>query len=567
MHVLGISCFFHDSAAALVSDGEVVAAVQEERLSREPGAPHFPKRAINHCLQTAGITIEEVDHAVFHEKPFLKFARVVQSHVRAWPRGYRQTLSTFPSWLEDRLVPSFVLERETGASCPTHFVKHHHSHAATAFFLSPFDEAAVLTVDGVGEMATAAWGRGSGTSVRIDRELRYPHSLGLMYSAVAEYLGFARHSGEDCVAALAPRGQPTLLDRLRSLVAPRDDGGFRLDERWFSFATGPPLYGPRFVHEMGPPRRPDQALEQRHLDLAASMQALLEERMVAMARQVRASTGLERLCLGGGVAQNAACVSRIVEDSGFREVFVPPAPGNDGSAVGAALAVACANGAPRPGAGSAFLGPAVPLAHTKRLLTNSRLPFTEMPADEKAARAASIIARDGVVGWVQGRLEMARRPLGSRAFLFDPRRRDRVEQLAHNLSQTEAHPNLGVLVRQEQCADWFEPGCSSPYQMMAPRVHVHKRPPLEGVTRPDGRAHVQTVAREHSPLLWQLLDALEKEGGVPLLGIVPMQDGASPLACAPEDVVAMCRKSGVARLIIETLMIDLPTVLPSPTAG
>ena len=457
-----------------------------------------------------------------------------------------------------------MLERETGSARPIRFLKHHHSHAATAFLLSPFAEAAILTVDGVGEMATVAWGKGSEASVSIQKEMRFPHSLGLLYSAVTEFLGFRHHLGEDCVAALAPRGTPAFLDGLRSLLTPHDDGSFTLDQGPFAFTASPALHGPRFVRTFGPARPPGSPLEPRHLDMAASVQALLEERMVALARHVRQQTGLERLCLGGGVAQNAPCCSRILEEAGFGEVFVPPAPGNDGSALGAALALACHQGAARPGPlGSPALGPATSAAHARRTLTNARLPFTEIATEELPVRCATALLEHGTLAWSQGRLEFAHRAQGTRALLLDPRRPGTVEQLGHSLGLAEPRAGLGILVQEERCGEWFELPIRSPFQSLAPRARPGSRAALAGVLGADGRIPVQTIHRETWPLLWQLLDEVGKRSGIPLVAIMPLRKEAGPMACTPEEVLEVTRNAGIRTLALDHLFVDVQAAVPA----
>lgn len=565
MKVLGISCFFHDSAAALVGDGRVLAAVQEERLSRERGAAQFPLRAINSCLQQAGVTVDEVDHVVFHEKPFLKFLRVVQSHVRAWPFSLRQVLETFPSWLEDRLVPGHVLERETGHPCKPLFLKHHYSHGATAFLLSPFEEAAILTVDGVGEMATTTWGHGRGTTLHVENEIHFPHSLGLAYSAVTEYLGFEHHRGEDAVEALAARGVPSALETLRKWIRSLEDGSYQVDRRHFSFTAGRELFTREFVRELGPPRKPGDSLEPRHLDLAASMQALLEEAMLALARHVRHSTGLDRLCIAGGVAQNAACCARIGEEAGFHEVFVPPAPGNDGSALGAALAVSCSLGGPRPAALSAVdLGPALSAAHARRTLVNSRLPFSEKEGAERAAYCARRIRDEGPVAWVQGRLEFSHRPTGSRAILIDPRLDGGLSGVAGRLGMVEPLECAGLLVTDEGAPALIDGEGASPFQTTAPSIRPQSRETVAGALRPDGRAPVQVGCRAAAPALWEILDAYGTLSGLPALAVLPLRLRDEPLANSPEDAIRVARTAGARTLVMDSLVADLSS---SPSSG
>ena len=553
MRVLGLSSFSRSAAAALVEEGRLVAAVREDRILRQAGAAVYPMRALNSCLQAAGTTLREVDLVVFHDKPFLKFGRLVQDLLGTWPRSYRATLSLLPAWLEDGLIPGLALERETGIPCRSLFLKHHLTHAAAAFLLSPFEEAAVLTMDGVGEEASAAWGQGRDGRVELRQELRFPDSPGFLCRAVADYLGLAWRGNEDELADLAARGEPSLLDGLRALVRVHEDGSFRVDQAFLPFRAGGTLYSEEFVKTFGKPRRPGQEVEPRHLDLAASLQALLEEIGVAMARHVARQTRAERLCLAGGVAQNAALCSRILEEGIFRDLFVPPAPGSDGAALGAALAVSCARGAARPeGPVDPFVGPSWPAAHTRRVLVNAGLTFTEAEGDEASRGHAWLVRDHGAVGWIQGRLEFSSRPLGSRAIYVDPSRPEVLEQLRVRLGAERPLAGLGFVVPEERAADFFVLDRPSPYGLLAPR------PRGEALAAcASGRLPVQTVSRVASPLLWQFLDQWGQLSGCPVLAVLPLQRGGEPMACRPEEALEACRAAGLQRLVAENLVAEV----------
>ncbi len=554
MRILGVSAFSNSAAAALVEDGRPVAAVREDRLLRQAGAAVYPMRAINSCLQAGDVTLGDVDFVVFHEKPFLKFARLVRDFLGTWPRSFRAAMATLPGWLEDGLIPGLALERETGIPCHSLFLKHHLSHAASAFLLSPFEEAALLTLDGVGEEASATWGLGCGSQVTIRQEMRFPNSPGFLWRALAGYLGLAPEDGDDGLADLAALGQPSQLEGLRAIVRVHQDGSFQVDHAHLPFRMGHGLYSAEFVKRFGAPRLPGQEFEQRHLDMAASLQALLEEIGVAMARHVALQTGADRLCLAGGVAGNPGLASRILREGLFEELFVPPSPGSDGAALGAALAVSCARGAARPAPlEDPFLGPGWPVAHVRRVLVNAELTVSEVQDQGAAAHHARLLQEHGAVGWFQGRLEFSSRPLGSRAVLLDPARSDLLEAWRGRSGTGQ----VGLAVPEERCADWFQLDRPSPFGHLAPAPLAQAQVACSGVLAGRARLPVQTVARAVSPRLWDLLEQRARDGGCPILAVLPLAQPGQPLACRPEEALEACQASGLECLVAENLVASL----------
>jgi len=560
VRILGLSAFSHSAAAALVVDGRPVAAVREDRLLRHEPASLYPMRALNSCLQAAEVTLGEVDFVVFHEKPFLKFARLVRDFLGTWPRSYRAVLASLPRWLEDGLIPGLALERETGIACHSLFLKHHLSHAANAFLLSPFQEAAVLTLDGVGEEASASWGLGRGTEVTLRQELRFPDSPGFLVRAMVEYLGLGREGREDALAAWVARGRPSYLEGLGDVVRVHPDGSFRVDERCLPFRAGRNLFSAEFVRRFGPPRQAGQEIQQRHLDMAASLQALLEEIMVTMARHVARQTGSSRLCLAGGVAANPGLATRLLEEGIFSEVFVPPAPGSDGAALGAALAVGCARGQGRPEPlRDPFLGPAWPVTHVRRVLVNAELTVSQ--ADAASGGLAGLVSDHGALGWFQGRVEFASRALGSRAVLCDPARADLVAALRGRLGGAA----ISLVVPEERCDEWFHLDGGSPFGHLAPACRDRTREACTGTLLDPERLPVQTVARGVQPRLWELLEQREAQVGCPLLAVLPLALPNQPLACRPEEALEVCQAVGLERLVAEDLVAALPGSTPTPT--
>lgn len=558
MNVLGISCFFHDSAAALVVDGQIPAAAREATLSKTPGAAQMPMRAINYCMQAGNLILDDVDYVVFHEKPFLKFLRVIHQYIRTWPRSLFNALESFPTWLDDRLMPAQVLERETGTACKALYLKHHYSHAAGAYLLSPFEEAAILTCDGVGEDACATWGRGRDASIQIEQELKMPSSPGLFYAALTEYLGFVRNQGEGCLAALAARGNPSYADRLLTLVDLRPDGSFRPDERYFSFSAGSSMVTWRFRRLFGPPRRPHEPLEQRHFDMAASAQFVFETVLLAMARQVHRNTGLQRLCLGGGCAHNADLLHRLRTESGFAEIYVPPLAGNDGAALGAALAVSCAQGGTRPESSTPpWWGPSVSAAHARRVLINQKIPFSTVEKGRQASQWSKALLEHGALGLVQGRLEYAARPLGSRCVLLSLGDASPLEQTTRQLGHRDLHAHVSLMVAQEEASALFEGLTEDTLGTATYLAKGEIREALGTGLRKDGKAVVQTVSEATHPILWQTLRGYAQEGNrLPVLAVLPLASDHEPLVNTAEDALRVARQAGLKRLALETLLVE-----------
>ncbi|HOU54352.1 MAG TPA: carbamoyltransferase N-terminal domain-containing protein [Myxococcota bacterium] len=558
MTVAGLSAFYHDSAACVAGNGGLLVAAQEERLDRVKGSAAFPGRALDACLQAAGITIMDVDEIAFYEKPFLKFERMLADHLRAFPFSYASFRRTMPAWLGERLVLPLVLRRNLGWERPVRFVTHHLAHAASAFLVSPFEEAAVLTVDGVGEWTTTAWGIGRGTSIEIREEIRYPDSLGLLYTAVTTWLGFEANRGEGKVMALGGFGRPVLLDRLRQVAGLRPDGSFRLDQSFFRFERGGVMWSPRFEREFGPPRVPGSDLGERYLDMAASLQALLEEAMLALARHVHERTGLRRLCMAGGVALNCAANGRILEETPFQEVFVQPAAGDAGAALGAAAVIRhCVHGLPREVVmRDAFLGPEYPVSRMRRALAARGLPTTEVPPEEMQRRVADRIASGAVVGWFQGRMEFGPRALGHRSILADPRNPAMKDILNARVKHREPFRPYGASVLAEETGAWFERDTESPFMLFAVRVRPEQRSRVPSALHVDGTCRHQTVTPESDPLYHGLIRQFHGLTGVPMVINTSFNDNNEPIVCTPEDAVACFLKNDLDVLALGPFLVE-----------
>ena len=564
--ILGISALYHDSAAALVVDGRIVAAAQQERFSRVKNDRRFPVAAIEYCLQEAGLEPGELDFVAFYEKPLLKFDRVLETLTAVAPRGFRPFSNSIPSWLKEKLHVTRELKHILpGFHRRVLFAEHHDSHAASAFFPSPFDEAAILTIDGVGEWATATTGVGRGNQIQLTSELRFPHSLGLLYSAFTYYCGFEVDSGEYKLMGLAPYGEPGFVDRIAEhVVDVKPDGSLWLDMSYFDYCHGLRMTSDKF-HELfgGPPRAAGEPLEQRHLDIAASIQKLTEEVILRMIRHVHEQTGLRKLCLAGGVALNAVANGRMVREGPFEDVWIQPAAGDAGGALGAALLVwhqllenPRADRTADTQQGS-LLGPQFDFGQIRAELNRSGAVFHEM-TDDAALRTevANLLANQKVVGWFQGRMEFGPRALGNRSILADPRDAQMQRVLNQKIKFRESFRPFAPAILTEHTPEWFDVAAEqrSPYMLMVTGVHSSKRCNVDSADEPSGltrlsvvrseipavthvdySARLQTVDTDSNPAFAALLHEFHKQTGCPLLVNTSFNVKDEPIVCSPRD--------------------------------
>ncbi|MDD5115935.1 MAG: carbamoyltransferase [Candidatus Omnitrophica bacterium] len=558
MNILGISCHYHDSAACLVKDGKVVVAVQEERFNRLKNSPDFPINAINYCIQEGGITFDDLDYVGFYEKPYLKFSRMVIGHLRSWPFSLNNFLNTMPNWLQDRLVIPITIEKEVGFKGKVIFIKHHLSHAASSFLVSPFEEAAILTADAVGEWATMTYGVGRGNKIDIQKEIRYPNSLGLLYTAITTYLGFTAHEGEGTVMALASCGEPRYVDKLKGIVMVKPDGSHMVDERFFGFNKGSRMYTNRFLKSFGPERKPGGRLEDRHKDIAASLQKFTEETLIAVARHVQDKTRLNKLCLAGGLFLNCVANSKILEQSGFKELFIQPAAGDSGGSLGAATYIYhCVLNKPRDFIMQhAYLGTGYPSNYIKRVILNRGVSFRELEDGELSRFIAREISCGRVVGWFQGKMEFGPRALGNRSILADPRNPDIKEILNEKVKHREGFRPYAPVILEERAGEFFNLECKSPFMLLAPMVKEEKKALIPGVVHVDGTARVQTVSKAINPRLWHLIKDFENITGIPVIINTSFNLRGEPIVCAPEDAISCFQRSQMDYLVLENFVID-----------
>jgi carbamoyltransferase len=556
MTVLGISCFYHDAAAALVRDGIVVAAAQEERFTRVKHDPRFPRHAVAYCLGEAGITMAGVDAVAFYDKPFLTFERLLETYLAFAPRGLASFARAMPVWLKQKLWTPDVIAKELDYDGPILFTEHHESHAASAFFPSPFERAAILTADGVGEWATTSWGVGRGSEIDLRQEIHFPHSLGLLYSAFTYFCGFRVNSGEYKLMGLAPYGDPLYVDViLKELIDLKEDGSFKLNMDYFTYPVGLRMTGRRFEQLFGGPARlAEGPLTQREMDLARSVQVVTEEAMLRLARHVHRESGEKNLCLAGGVALNCVANGRIQREGPFERIWVQPAAGDAGGALGAALLAAYDRaGHQRPvvasdGMHGSLLGPEYGDDDIAALLAREGIDAEPMDPEALVARVADLLAEGQTVGWFQGRMEFGPRALGARSILADPRGREVWRKVNLQIKFRESFRPFAPSVLAHRSEEHFGIPGESPYMMLVGPVHGaangeaegldrrhHVDSPLPAVTHVDGSARVQTVDEERSPLYFRLLEAFEARTGCPVLVNTSFNVRGEPIVCTPED--------------------------------
>ncbi|HEX8966296.1 MAG TPA: carbamoyltransferase, partial [Chloroflexota bacterium] len=542
MNILGLSCFYHDAGACLLRDGELIAAAEEERFSRHKHDARLPVGAADYCLQAGGLEPDDLDYVIFYEKPLLKFERIVAGYAATYPRSNGAFVKAMQTWLGQKLWVRGQIGDALGYSGEILFGEHHVSHAASAFFPSPFDEAAVLTADGVGEWASTTLGIGHDIDLEVTHEIRYPHSLGLLYSAFTAYLGFEVNEGEYKVMGMAAYGKPTRVDQVRKLVHLAQDGSFRLDMRYFGYQHGLRSIDRAFIDLFGPARQPGAELEQSYADIAASIQLVTEEAMLGLARRARELSGSDNLCLAGGVALNVLANARILRDSGFRRVWVQPAAGDAGGCLGAAtyLHHAVLRNPRRFRMEHAYLGPAYSNEAIRAFLEREGIAFSRLDEGAIAPTVARLLADDDVVGWFQGRMEFGPRALGARSILANPTNPTTKDTLNLKIKHREAFRPFAPSTLVEAAPTYFDfggpvPEPDSPYMLLTARVRSEKQHLLPAITHVDGTARVQTVSRAQNPLYYALIEEFGKLTGVPVLVNTSFNVQGEPIVCTPQE--------------------------------
>jgi carbamoyltransferase len=618
--ILGISAFYHDSAACLVTDGEIVAAAQEERFTRIKHDYNFPVNAARYCLQEAGITAEQLDFVGFYDKPLLKFDRLLETYLDYAPSGFRSFLKAMPLWMKEKLwMPDLIrteLAKADGEDDERRakkagkkfawkllFGDHHESHAASAFYPSPFEEAAILTIDGVGEWATSSIGIGKGNEITLLKELRFPDSLGLLYSAFTYYTGFKVNSGEYKVMGLAPYGEPKYVQLIKDKLAEvREDGSIRMNHEYFSYSQGLRMTNAAFDRVFdGEPRRPESKITQREMDLARSIQVITEEVMLKMTAHVHKETGMKKLCLAGGVALNCVANGRVLREGPFEDIWIQPAAGDAGGAIGIALAIwhrylgndrvsaeksgtwrslrnQNGNGLPpyADGMKGSFLGPQNSAEEIEEFLESKSLPYKKYSREQLPEVVAGILADEKIVGLHQGRMEFGPRALGARSIIGDARSAAMQSVMNLKIKYRESFRPFAPSVLRENVADWFELAYDSPYMMLVADVVAGRRREMSdeekrlfgieklnvsrseipAVTHVDYSARIQTVRRETNPLYWEIIEAFRQKTGCPVIVNTSFNVRGEPIVCTPEDSYRCFMRTEMDYLVLETCVLD-----------
>lgn len=589
MYILGISAYYHDSAACLIKGGEIVAAVQEERFTRVKHDSSFPIEAIKYCLQVAQIKPDQIEYVTFYDKPFLKFERLLETYLAFAPKGLRSFATSMPLWVKDKLFQKSTILKELShvLGCDTEwrdrllFSEHHLSHAASAFYPSPFDNAAVLTMDGVGEWTTTSLAIGKGNSLEVLKEIHFPHSLGLLYSAFTYYTGFKVNAGEYKVMGLAPYGKPVYVNKIKEhLIDIRDDGSFQLNMAYFDYCTGLTMMNKRF-HNLfgGPPRQPESTLTQKEMDLAASIQKVIEDVVIKMARNIASETGQTNLCLAGGVALNCVANGVLIRENIFENVWVQPASGDAGGSVGAALATyysmldqprSVVRG--KDSMQGTYLGPEFSSNDIRSKLTDLGASFTELNANEIIEKTASALADGLAIGWMSGRMEFGPRSLGGRSIIADPRSTTMQKNLNLKVKFRESFRPFAPSILREDLESWFNLDCDSPYMLLVADVAETKklsvkdesegieklkipRSIIPAVTHVDGSARVQTVHEDTNPKYHALISRFKEITDCPVLVNTSFNVRGEPVVCTPEDAFRCFMGTDLDILVIDNFFL------------
>ncbi|GMQ83004.1 MAG: carbamoyltransferase [Rhodothermia bacterium] len=582
-YILGISAFYHDSAACLLRDGEIIAAAQEERFSRKKHDHRFPTQAIEYCLSEAGVSSENLTHVAFYDKPWLKFERLLETYLMYAPAGFPSFLRSMPLWLKEKLWMGETIKKEIDFSDELFFPEHHQSHAASAFFPSPFERAAILTIDGVGEWATATWGTGSDNKIDLQFELRFPHSLGLLYSTFTYYTGFRVNSGEYKLMGLAPYGEPryvqTILDNLIDL---KDDGSFRMNMKYFNYCQGLTMTSPAF-HELfgGPPREPESRITQREMDLARSVQVVSEEIILRMAQHVQKETSEKNLCLAGGVALNCVANGRILEERIFENIWIQPAAGDAGGALGAAMFVwhQVLENSRTPSAAAqkgSYLGPAFRSETISRWLDRNNIPYSRVNNEkERYSLLADLLVSGKVIGWFKGRMEFGPRALGGRSIIGDARNSEMQTKMNLKIKYRESFRPFAPSVLAKDASEYFELDVESPYMLLVAPIRDERkislseadhelfgleklkvrRSDIPAVTHVDYSARIQTVDGTFNKAFYDLLTAFKEKTGSAVLINTSFNVRGEPIVCTPENAYNCFMNTEMDVLVLEDLIL------------
>jgi len=559
MYILGVACFYHDSSASIIKDGKTIAAAQEERWSRKKHDIDFPINAIKYCLREAGIGIKDVDYVAFYEKPMLKFERLLNSHLEMFPKSVGTFIQALPSWFIEKLRIPSLLSKRLGYRGEVYYIEHHITHAAGAFFPSPFKEAAILTTDAVGEWATTTLGVGKENNVTLLKEINFPHSLGLLYSTVTGYLGFKVNNDEYKVMGLAPYGKPTYYEQFKKLIDIKDDGSYRLDMSYFVFHYKAKMHSSKFIKIFGPERKKESAVEQCHKDIAASLQKVMEEIYFKMLNHLyELSGGMKNLCLSGGVALNSVANGKITKMTKFKNVHVPPAPSDAGSSQGAALALwhMALGNKQRYFIDDTFLGPWYDEAYIENFLRRGKVEYKKMKEEELIKKVATLLWQNNVVGWFQGRMEFGERALGSRSILANPCNPKMKDILNLKVKHREQFRPFAPVVPSDDAKKYFDNDVEVPFMSFVYPVKEKFRAKLPTITHVDGTGRLQTITKKQNPLYYRLIKEFQKHSGVPVLVNTSFNIRGEPIVMSPEHAYRCFTGTGIDYLVMGNHLID-----------
>jgi carbamoyltransferase len=559
LDVLGISAYYHDSAACLLRDGAVIAAASEERFTRKKHDHGFPDNAIRYCLSEGRIQARDLDYVGFYDKPLVKFERILLTYIATFPRSFRSFNKAVPLWLTQKLRIPALIRKHMAYEGEVLFGDHHMSHAASSFLVSPFKEAAILTLDGVGEWSTATQGVGRDRDIQLWNEIRFPHSLGLLYSAFTYFLGFKVNSAEYKVMGLAPYGVPRFYDAImKEIVHVNEDGSFKMNMDYFAYDYGLTMTNGKFSQLFGIPVRDGEGkLDQIHKDLAASVQKVTEEIVLRMSRKLNRDTGLTNLCMAGGVALNCVANGRVLRETPFKNIFIQPAAGDAGGAVGVAAYINCSVlGNARTFVWShAYWGPAYSTDEIRSYLEKHGIPFREHTREDLLATTARLIGEQNVVGWFQGRMEFGPRSLGNRSILADARNPANKDVVNLKIKFRESFRPFAPTVLAERCSEWFEIECDSPYMLLVAQVRPDRRT-IPSVTHVDGSARIQTIRREDNPLYYDLIQEFDRQTGCAVIINTSFNVRGEPIVCTPHDAYLCFMRTKMDYLVLDHFVLD-----------
>jgi len=562
MYILGISCFYHDSAACILKDGKILAAAEEERFTRKKHDTSFPINSINYCLNEAGITGDQLDYVGFYEKPFLKFERLLHQHIEMFPRSFWTFYQALPSWINEKLRVPSLIKKKLKYKKGVMFIEHHMAHAASSYLVSPFKDAAILTVDGVGEWATTTLGHAKENDITILKQIEFPHSLGLLYSAVTAHLGFSVNNSEYKVMGLSPYGKPTYYEKFKKIIDLKEDGSYALDMSYFDFHYKMTMPSKKFIEEFGPIRKPDEPVTQHHKDLAATLQKITEEAIFKMLKYLHSITKSDNLCMAGGCALNSVANGKILSNTPFKSIYIQPAAGDHGASIGVAKYIyhTLLGNERNEIQETAYLGPEFTTEEIKKFLEDYKVKYSQFKDNkELVKKTAELIYKDNVIGWFQGRMEWGPRALGSRSILSNACHPKMQDILNLKVKHREKFRPFAPVVSEEDAKEYFE--CDNPvpiptdFMLMVYSIKKEKQKLIPAVTHVDGSGRLQTIRKQHNPLYHGVIKEFEKFTKVPILINTSFNVRGEPIVCTPLDAYRCMMGTGIDYLVMDKFLI------------